>query len=383
MMVGDPYTWVTVSEPRSVLNVTAPLAMTGLGANANSADEIRLLVRTLNAGWIAGNKIITLPDSCRVGARITITDADGAAATNVIRINGVLGVSTTTGTAQYVLAQNYGSVTLVAKSTTEWAIIAETHGLVEDFVSLARADGLVDVRVARLQPTPMFNWSERRVALHAEFAGLITNILPVDGFTAGGSMVLSRAPSPGAAGTVGVLRCTVPAGASGYLHLGNSPTDTMFDPSQLLGFRAIVTCQTANPSSDYDVCVGFGDDISDTVGSDGQKLGSNGLYVITSSLGLWNYVRKASGLNTSVQMNDAGLVTTGSRYVLEYYYNGTGWFGHVNGAANAFGGNTNVPTSPLNFGLLIINDGGVVDYAVDVDSFTIFTRDLGATRHNP
>jgi hypothetical protein len=217
------------------------------------------------------------------------------------------------------------------------------------------------------------------VALHAEFNGLITNMLPVEGFTAGGSMSLS--PIAGVNGTVGVMRTTTTAGTLGYMHYGSLPTDNIFDPTQLLGFRAVVTPVTANPGTDYDVLIGFGDDISEGAGSQDQKLGSNGLYVITgSSPSFWRRVRQNGGTATGTDSTSA--VVAGNRYVIEYYNDGTNWDLYVNGTRNV-GGSTNKPTAMLNFGVQVLNGGGLSNYVVDIDSLTVFTLDLGNTRHNP
>ena len=82
-----------------------------------------------------------------------------------------------------------------------------------NFHALARADNRSDVSQSRFGVLPMYNWSHRKVALHAEFNGLITNILPVDGFSAGGTM--SLATGAGATGVVGMLRTTTTAGSLG------------------------------------------------------------------------------------------------------------------------------------------------------------------------
>jgi hypothetical protein len=361
--------WTTVSESASVVTVTDTISLAA--GSANSANEIHVLVQTSNAAWVAGTKTITLPTAIRVGATLTISDVDGTAATNNVKVSGVLGVSSIAGTAQYVIAQNYGSVTLIAKSVAEWSILSETHGLVEDFTALARVDGRVDSRIGRLQSTPMFNWSARKVALHAEFAGLITNILPVDGFTAGGDgMLLSRAA--GVAGEVGVLRCTVADGTSGYIHLGDLPTSNLFSPTQLLGFRAILRPVTASPGVAYLIDVGFGDNI------DAANLGANGLFLRVGGAPAGSVVglRQASGVMSTTL--SAGTVVVNKRYVLEYYFSDGTWDPIFNGSRLA-GGSANIPVAPsLNFGMRIYQGAGAPNVVVDVDSFTIFTADMGS-----
>ncbi len=374
--------WVTLSETTNVIEITATFTM----ASVTSAKEIHVLVRTNDAAWALSTKEVFFPtgSQTRKGTVITISDVDGGAAANPIAITGggVLGVSSATSGATYIIDSNHGSVSLINKSGTSYSILAESHGLADNFSGLQRADTRSDAPLARLRPSPLFNWSHRKVAIHAEFAGLITNFFPVDGFTAGGTMVLSKVPVSGLTGTVGVLRTTTTGLTSGYLHLGSLPTDTLFDPAQLLGFRAILTAQTVAPGVNYDVLVGFGEDISETAGSDDQKMGSNGLYAITTG-SFWRSVRQASGSGSGVNSTGVGAVVAGNRYVIEYYGTAAnGWSLYVNGT-RFFAGTTNVPTAKLNFGMQVLNGAGGMDYVVDVDSFTIFTQDMGTTRYNP
>lgn len=377
--------WVTLPGTPESIRITDTLTLNGV----SSGRHINVLVATNDAAWAAGTRSVVFPSGVqtRIGTVITVTDIDGAAATYPILIgsngppptSGVLGVSSPTGSANYTIDSNYGTVTLISVGTGSLSrVLSEGHGLVENFSGLVRADSRSDsAGVSRLKPRPLFNWSERRVAIHAEFSGLITNILPVDGFSAGGDMILSAAP--GTTGTVGVLRCTVPLGLDGYIHLGNTPTADMFDPAQLMGFRAIVTLQSPGPGSNYDVFIGFGDDISANASTD-HALGGNSLYLFTESAGNWRRVRQNSGTASGTTLTAA---TAGSRFVIEYYLSSAGWDSYINGVRSG-GTLTNVPTAMLNFGMLIQDDGGgAVDHVVDVDSFTIFTGDMGNTRHNP
>jgi hypothetical protein len=369
-------TWITISETSSVIEIIDTFTLSLIEA----AKEIHILVHTSNAAWIAGTKTLTLPSTTqtRVGQIITVSDVDGnAEAANIIIASQVLGTAPT-GTASFTLTRNYAAVTLINKSSGNWNILDEDTGLVPNFFALSRADSRSDVSQSRFTTLPQFNWNHRKVALHAEFNGPIGNFFPVEGFTIGGSMVLS--PSASANGTVGVMRTTTTAGTAGYIHWGNLPADDMFDPTQLLGFRAIVRPVTANPGTDYDVLIGFGDDISDTAGGQDQKLGANGLYVITGSTNVWRGVRQAASVGTGV--DSVATVTAGNRYVVEYYNDGTNWDLYVNGVRTV-GGSTNKPTAMLNFGMQVLNGPGVSNYVVDVDSFTVFTLDMGNTRHNP
>lgn len=368
--------WATVSETSSVIEVNDTLSLAGI----ESAKEIHLLVHTSNGAWIAGTKTLTLPSSAttRVGQVITISDVDGnAEVANITIASQILGTSPS-GTAAYTLNRNFAALTLINKSSGNWTILDEDRGLVPNFFVLSRADNRVDISQSRLAALPQFNWSHRKVALHAEFNGLITNMLPVEGFSAGGSMTL--ATQAGTNGTVGVMRTTVTAGASGYLHWGSLPTSDVFDPAQLLGFRAVLSPVTANPGTDYALAVGFGDDVSDMGGSIDQRMGANSLYLITGSTGFWRRCRQSGGSGTGT--NSAFAVAAGNRYVLEYYNDGTNWDLYVNDVRSV-GGSTNKPTAMLNFGMQVLNLAGASDYVVDVDSFTVFTLDLGNTRHNP
>lgn len=367
--------WITVSETSSVHEVTDTFSLSGL----DSAKEIHVLVRTSNGAWVAGTKTITLPSTVqtRPGQVVTISDVDGnAEAANITIAGQVLG-TVPTGTSSLTLTRNYAAVTLQNKSSGNWTIQSEDRGLVSNFFALSRSDSRSDVSQSRFDALPMFNWSHRKVALHAEFHGLITNILPVEGFSAGGNLTLTS--TAGVAGTVGLLRCSVVTGSSGYLHLGDTPTSALFNPGQLQGFRAILRLNTASPGSSYDFAIGFGDDISDVTGNIGSGtdtlLGANGLWLGTGPSGSWRRVRRSASTSAG---GDLSAITAGNRYVIEYNFDGTNWDGYVNGVRHV-GGSTSIPSAGLNFGLVLI-DGGSVTPTVDIDSITIFTRDLGATR---
>jgi hypothetical protein len=357
--------WTTVGEAISMLEATDTLSL-----SANTSSETHVMVRTSAASWIAGSKQISLPSLARVGAKLIISDVDGSASSNPITIPGVNVLGTTNG-ASFTIADDFGAATLIAKSSTQWVIASTTHGLVDLFTHMARVDGRVDSKVARLQPSPMFNWSARRVALHAEFNGLITNALPVEGFIGGGSMDLTQVSS--FFGQVGVMRCTVTQNTVGYIHLGNAPTIGMFSALQLLGFRAIFKPVTANPGVDYTIEIGFGDSISSA------SLGNNSLFLHVAAGGSVVGSRRSGG-GAVATTGSAGTLTVPNKYVLEYYLNGATWDPIVNGA-RVPGGSSSVPGGILNFGMRITGTGAT-DYQVDVDSFTIFTADMGETRHN-
>lgn len=365
--------WVTLSETSAVVEITDSFSLSGTVAS----KEVHVLVRTSNAAWIAGTKSITLPLSTAVqkGGVLTISDADGnAEAANITIVAGVLGVVPAV-TAEFKITANYGAVSLINKGTgTNWKILSEEQGLVPNFSVLARADSRVDSSQSRLKALPMYNWNHRKVALHAEFNGLITNILPIEGFSPGGTMVL--ASTNGGLGNVGVMKTTTTAGSVGYLHYGSLPTDDIFNPTQLLGFRATLVALTANLGTDYDITVGFGSDIGANVVSEDLRLGTNGLYMFTGSTGVWRGARQSSGVAAGV--NSATSFFQGNKYILEYYNDGTNWDVYVNGTRSV-GGSTNKPTAMLNFGMQV-SGAGVSNYVVNVDSFTVFTLDMGNTR---
>lgn len=386
--------WTTlVGSTASVVVATDSVSLSG-----NTARDIRVLVQTSQAAWIAGTKQITLPSSTslQAGSIVTVSDADGLAATSNITIPSLVsGVSNPTATGAYTIQSNFGSVTFINSANNVWTILSESSGLVDDYTSLSRVDHRVDfppgssvtaTAQGRMRATPMFNWSHRKVAIHAEFTSLVTNLFPLEGFTAGGDLVLSEVPEAEnvTAGTVGMVRCTVPAGPSavGYMHWGSTPSSNVFQASQIAGFRAILRLQTANPGVDYNIAVGFGENLSlgALPAQSDQQLGSNGLYYTVNSGGSWRQIRRASNLANNTTTVAA---VVGNRFVLEMYrrVDGTStWDGYVNGV-RATGNATNIPTVPLNFGLFIRNQGGVADYVVDVDSFTVFTLDMGVTRY--
>lgn len=368
--------WVTLSETSSVIEITDTFTL----ASIESAKEIYVLVRTSDAAWIAGTKTVTLPSSSqtRQGATITIADVDGnAESANISIASQVLGTSPS-GTSGYTLTHGFASVKLLNKATGNWTIVNEDLGLVPNFFALARADNRSDVAQSRLSTLPQFNWSHRRVAVHAEFTGPVTNILPVEGFSPGGNIILSSVA--GVTGTVGVLRCSVVTGSSGYLHLGSTPTSALFSATQIMGFRVILRLNTANPGTAYDFAIGFGDDISDVTGNIGSGtdnlMGANGLWIGTNGASTqWRRVRRSSNTASGA---DFGAITAGNRYVIEYYFDGTNWDSYTNGV-RSIGGSTNIPSTFLNFGLQLIDTTSVTP-TVDIDSITIFTSDLGATR---
>lgn len=368
--------WATVSETSSVIEVTDTFSL----STVESAKEIHLLVKTSDAAWIAGTKTLTLPFTAqtRVGTVITVSDVDGnAESASIIIASQVLG-TTPSGTSSFTLNHNFSTVTLINKAASNWNILDEDRGLVPNFFALSRADSRSDVSQSRFAALPQFNWSHRKVAHHAEFSGIITNILPIEGFSAGGNMILSS--TSGITGTVGLMRCTVPTGGSGYMHLGTTPTDNLFAPSQILGFRAILRLNTANPGVNYDFTIGFGDDISDVTGNVGagtdSYMGTEGLWLGTNGTGFqWRRVRRAASASAGA---DFGSLGPGNRNVVEYYFDGTNWDGYLNGVRSV-GGSTNIPTTALNFGFQLIDTGSVTP-TVDIDSITIFTLDLGSTR---
>jgi|SRR5688572_1006729 len=377
--------WASLSETSSVIEVNDTLSLSSF----ESAKEIHLLVHTSNGAWVAGTKTLTLPSTTqsRVGQVVTISDVDGnAEAANINIAAGVLG-TVPSGTAAYALTRNFAALTLVNKAAGNWTILDEDRGLSPNFYALSRAEGVrADISQSRLASQPMFNWSHRKVALHAEFNGLITNALPVEGFSAGGDMVLSAVS--GVTGTVGMLRCTVPLGGAGYLHWGSSPSSAIFDPAQLMGFRAILRFSNLvdTPGEHYDVAVGFGQDISDTTGNIGSGtdsyLGTNSIFLGTGVGGVWRRVRRSSVSGSATGLNLTS-ITPGNRYVLEYYFNGSFWDSYINGVrSTAEASNANTPTTTfLNFGMMLRDDtGGTQPFIVDVDSFTVFTLDMGATR---
>ena len=367
--------WATVSETSSVLEITDTTTLSAV----ESAKEIHILVRTSNVAWIAGTKTLTLPSSAqtRPGQVITISDVDGnAEAANITVASQVLGTAPT-GTSSVAITRNYGAVVLQNKTAGSWTIRSEDRGLVPNFFSLSRADSRSDVSQSRLDALPMFNWSHRRVAVHAEFHGLITNILPVEGFSPGGNLTLTS--TAGTSGTVGLLRCSVVTGSSGFFHLGDLPTSALFNAGQVQGFRVILRLNTASPGSSYDFAIGFGDDISDVSGNIGSGsdsyMGANGLWLGTGSSGSWRRVRRSGSSSAG---SDISAITAGNRYVLEYYFDGTNWDAYVNGVRNV-GGSTNIPSGSLNFGLVLVDSSSVTP-TVDIDSITVFSRDLGSTR---
>src|SRR5690606_4944340 len=157
---GASGAWTTVGDSVAVFEATSSLSFANTTAN-----EIHVLVCTNDAGCGASSRQITLPAVGKPGCKVVIADADGAAATFPIIVNaGVLGVNSPTATSSYTFSDNYGAVTLMAKTNTQWVIVSTTHGLVENFSALARVDARSDSVIARLRTTPMFNWSQRRVA---------------------------------------------------------------------------------------------------------------------------------------------------------------------------------------------------------------------------
>lgn len=255
----------------------------------------------------------------------------------------------------------------------QFAVASSTAGLIStgaDFYHYARQDSGI-ATTAQLTVAPMFNWSRDAVAHTAQFNGGI-NSMPIEGFTPGGRMQLHKLDS--IAEHPGILRCVVPLGQVGWLRMGNSPTEPLWDPATLLGFRCVCRLVTANPGSDYDFSVGFGDDIADAQGAS-TVLGENGLYFMTDATSTWSRFR----MNTGAQGGGSTSIadTAGNWFVLEQVRTtGTTWEAFVNGVSGG-SGSTVVPTVMLNFGLQIRDDGGgTVDFVVDIDELTIWTGTL-------
>lgn len=234
-----------------------------------------------------------------------------------------------------------------------------------------------DTPIGTPKPTPIPNIHGNVIWRHFTFEGGVNNLEPCNGFTAQGDMTFSQvAFSPIYYGLA--LRCSVPAGGSGYAHLGNLPTSLiMSNPEHLYGFRVHLELQTANAGDDYDFMIGFGDDISDMVGTSLQ-FGTNSLFFRTQGDGAggfsWGFSRQSAGAAT----NPTGPVgAVGSSVLLEAYRtSGTTWQFYVNGVAFT-AGSANVPTSGLNFGFGIDDDGGgAADFIVDIYQIDIATTEL-------
>lgn len=209
------------------------------------------------------------------------------------------------------------------------------------------------------------------------FEGAVNNLGAVAGFTAQGDMTFSQRTTSPSRALLG-LRCSVPLGGSGYAHLGNTATALTFDdPETLRGFRALLELQTVSAGDDYDFMIGFGDDISDMTGTSLQ-FGTNSLFFRTQGDGAggfsWGFNRQSAG----VASNPTGPVgVVGDIVLLEAYRtSGTTWQFYVNGVAFT-AGSANVPTTGLNFGFGIDDDGGgAVPFIVDIYAIDIFTDEL-------
>lgn len=241
----------------------------------------------------------------------------------------------------------------------------------DDFTAVQRADSDVDNASALLTVLPQFNWSRSRAAISHEFEGCTARGI-LGAMRPFGQAKIYKLASEAA--HPGSLRLVVPLGTSGGLCMGDLPTEAIWNPATLLGFRCIVRLVTANPASDYDVSIGLGDDISNTGAS--LNLGANSLSFFTSAtVPSWRRVRRAAGVETGI--NGAATLLAGNWYVLEYMNTAGTWEGFVNGASVGSGA-TNVPTALMNFGLLVQDDGGgTTDFVVDIDGMVVFTDTLG------
>jgi hypothetical protein len=245
----------------------------------------------------------------------------------------------------------------------------------DDFTSIARADGDYDNANAILTVIPQFNWSRHRVAHHAEFLGAIGHAVPIEGFTPGGHMWVY--PLKSEVDHPGILRCRVPLGRSGYLHMGGMPDDPVWDGATVMGYRVILRLVTANPGADYTFVAGLGEDISQLTGENtpSTQFGTDGLWVATTSGGVWRRVRRVA--STSTGNNTAVNHTAGSWFELTALRTGNTGELFINGTSALTISITSV-TALLNFGFGVIdNAGGASDFIFDIDSATVYTAQLG------